>query len=145
MKVRKSSSLDQDLSVLEQLKTKDKDAKLDPEAASRTDHPDDEIKLKSDMTLLNGVTVIVGCIIGSGIFVSPTGVLESTGSVNMSIIVWVICGFFTMFGAFCYAELGNYYRYYTVFAKSAQGGHANLPPLTGPGHFELNARTVFSA
>ena len=33
-------------------------------------------------------------------------VLKSTGSVNMSLIVWTICGFFTMIGAYCYAELG---------------------------------------
>ena len=44
------------------------------------------------------VKVIVGCIIGSGIFVSPTGVLKSTGSVNMSLVVWVASGFFSMIG-----------------------------------------------
>merc|ERR1711971_1094404 len=64
------------------------------------------VKLKAEMTLMNGCTVIVGCIIGSGIFVSPTGVLAATGSVNLSIVVWIICGLFTMIGAYCYAELG---------------------------------------
>jgi len=67
---------------------------------------DDTIELKPKMTLLNGVTVIVGSIIGSGIFVSPSGVLMNTGSVNMALVVWITSGIFSMVGAYCYAELG---------------------------------------
>jgi len=64
------------------------------------------VELKPKMTLVNGCTVIVGSIIGSGIFVSPSGVLANTGSVNMALLVWIISGLFSMVGAYCYAELG---------------------------------------
>jgi L-type amino acid transporter 8 len=67
---------------------------------------DDAVGLKPKMTLLNGCTVIVGSIIGSGIFVSPSGVLANTGSVNMALTVWIASGVFSMIGAYCYAELG---------------------------------------
>lgn len=73
-----------------------------------------DVGLKAKMSLLNGVTVIVGSIIGSGIFVSPTGVLKHTGSVNMSLIVWLISGVFSMVSNCMYiCNLNIYYFYNT--------------------------------
>ena len=43
---------------------------------------ENEVKLKKNLTLVNGVAIIVGSIIGSGIFLTPKGVMENAGSVS---------------------------------------------------------------
>ncbi|XP_012349072.1 b(0,+)-type amino acid transporter 1 isoform X2 [Apis florea] len=65
------------------------------------------VHLKRRVGLVSGVALIVGTMIGSGIFVSPSGLLVRTGSIGISFLVWTACGMLSLCGALAYAELGT--------------------------------------
>ncbi|XP_044931931.1 B(0,+)-type amino acid transporter 1 isoform X2 [Mustela putorius furo] len=48
--------------------------------------------LQKEVGLLSGICIIVGTIIGSGIFISPKSVLSNTNAVGPCLIIWAACG-----------------------------------------------------
>ncbi|CBY32574.1 unnamed protein product [Oikopleura dioica] len=64
------------------------------------------VKLQRNLTVWGGIALVVGTMIGSGIFVSPTGILKESGSVGSSLIIWAVAGSIATLNALCYIELG---------------------------------------
>ncbi|XP_053277892.1 solute carrier family 7 member 10a [Pleuronectes platessa] len=82
------------------------DNENETERRDKDSSKNDRVTLKKEIGLLSACAIIIGNIIGSGIFISPKGVLEHAGSVGLSLIVWVCGGGICALGSMCYAELG---------------------------------------
>ena len=63
--------------------------------------------LQRHVGLLGALSLIVGSMIGSGIFASGSAVAFRAGSAGMLLSVWAGCGVLVTLGALCYAELGT--------------------------------------
>ncbi len=50
--------------------------------------------------------IVVGTIIGSGIFLVPSEMMRDTGSSTLVYLAWIVGGLLSLFGAMTYAELG---------------------------------------
>ncbi|WP_258280783.1 amino acid permease [Clostridium sp. CM027] len=61
--------------------------------------------LKKEIGLLESITLVIGMVIGSGIFFKPSIVFKNAGSPTMGILAWVAGGIITMASGLTIAEI----------------------------------------
>src|SRR6185437_12239357 len=66
-------------------------------------------ELPRKLGLVTGMAVVVGVIIGSGIFRVPSGIAADTGNLTGIALVWILGGIVALFGALSIAELAAMY------------------------------------
>ena len=70
------------------------------------------------------IAIVVGTIIGSGIFLIPSEMMRDTGSSSLVYLAWIVGGLLSLFGAMTYAELSAMLPYAGgeyVFLRGAYG------------------------
>ncbi len=67
--------------------------------------PSAPVELRRDLGLWSAVAIVVGTVIGSGIFLVPRTMIQRLGSPEMVFVVWVVGGLLSLAGALSYAEL----------------------------------------
>jgi basic amino acid/polyamine antiporter, APA family len=70
---------------------------------------DSDIAPRQVLSSIDVIAIIVGLVIGAGIFKAPAVVAANTSSEWMFIATWVLGGFISLTGALCYAELASAY------------------------------------
>ncbi len=84
-----------------------------------------KVILRPMLSSLDAVALIVGLVIGAGIFETPALVAVNTGSASVALLTWLLGGVISLVGALCYAELaatyphpgGNYYYFQRAFGQ----------------------------
>ena len=62
-------------------------------------------ELLRDLGVSHAAAIVVGTIIGSGIFLVPAEMMQAVGSSKLVYLAWIVGGFLSFFGALTYAEL----------------------------------------
>src|SRR5438132_12024508 len=63
-------------------------------------------ELARDLGASHATAVVVGTIIGSGIFLVPAEMMHAAGTAKLVYLAWLVGGLLSFFGALTYAELG---------------------------------------
>ncbi|MFP9112485.1 APC family permease [Flavobacterium sp. RHBU_3] len=66
---------------------------------------EEDKNLKRELGLLDGTMLVVGSMIGSGIFIVSAGMVQNVGSAGWLILIWLLSGLMTMIAAVSYGEL----------------------------------------
>jgi basic amino acid/polyamine antiporter, APA family len=90
-----------------------------------TERISEKIAFKKTLSFVDVTAIIVGIVIGAGIFETPAIVASNIGNVQLALLTWLLGGIVSLIGALCYAELattyphsgGNYYYLMRAFGK----------------------------
>jgi APA family basic amino acid/polyamine antiporter len=82
-------------------------------------------QLKKSIGLWSAVSIVMGSVIGSGIFMRPASMAQRLGSPKLILVVWVVAGAMSLLGAMIYSELG------TMFPETG-GPYIYLQKIYGP-------------
>jgi basic amino acid/polyamine antiporter, APA family len=63
-------------------------------------------ELSRELGVSHASAIVVGTIIGSGIFLVPSEMMQDVGSAKLVYLAWIVGGLLSFFGALTYAELG---------------------------------------
>lgn len=63
--------------------------------------------LKKRVNLFDGISIVAGAMIGSGIFIVSADIARTVGSPGWLMVVWLIAGIITVIGAISYGELAS--------------------------------------
>ncbi|MDQ6664529.1 MAG: amino acid permease, partial [Acidobacteriota bacterium] len=83
-------------------------------------------ELPRKLGLLDATLIVIGIVIGSGIFLLPNLIARSLPSGPAIIAVWIVAGVLSYFGALAYAELG-------AMMPDTGGQYVYLREAYGPG------------
>src|ERR1044071_6581261 len=80
--------------------------------------------LKRQIGLMTAAAVVVGEVVGVGIFLTPAAMAKSLGSPLLVLVVWLLAGVMALAGALCYGELAARF-------PAAGGGYVYLREAYG--------------
>ena len=63
--------------------------------------------LQKRVNLFDGISIVIGAMIGSGIFIVSADIARNVGSPGWLLVVWLITGIITLIGAISYGELAS--------------------------------------
>jgi APA family basic amino acid/polyamine antiporter len=69
-------------------------------------YPMENKQMKKNMGVLTAISVVVGCVIGAGVFFKPYAIYQATGGApGMGMLSWIVGGIISILGALTFAEV----------------------------------------
>jgi len=98
---------------------------VEQEVMAAAPQPDLKAEPRPALSMVDAIAVIVGIVVGAGVFRTPSLVAANVESSTMFLVAWLLGGVVSLIGALCYAELtttfphagGDYHFLTRAFGK----------------------------